>query len=78
MELQIRNISKKYQKEYAVSHFSATLTPGTLIGLAGPNGAGKSTFLKMLATLIRPTSFSLKYRQFILCCRERISENIVP
>ena len=56
MELQIRNISKKYQKEYAVSHFSATLTPGTFIGLAGPNGAGKSTFLKMLATLIRPTS----------------------
>lgn len=56
MELKIRDISKKYQKEYAVSHFSATLTPGTLIGLVGPNGAGKSTFLKMLATLIRPTS----------------------
>ncbi len=39
----------------AVDGVSLELVRGELLGLLGPNGAGKSTFIKMLATLVRPT-----------------------
>lgn len=44
-----------YGKMQALSDVTLTLKSGGLIGLVGPNGAGKSTFLKILATLLRPS-----------------------
>ena len=40
----------------AVDRVSLTVGRGEIFGLVGPNGAGKTTLVKMLATLIRPTS----------------------
>jgi ABC-2 type transport system permease protein len=40
----------------AVDHASFDVWPGEVFGLVGPNGAGKTTLVKMLATLILPTS----------------------
>jgi len=40
----------------AVDGLSFSVRPGTIFGLLGPNGAGKSTTLKILTTLVRPTS----------------------
>ncbi len=37
---------------------SFTVAPGEIFGFLGPNGAGKSTTIKMLCTLLRPTSGS--------------------
>jgi ABC-2 type transport system ATP-binding protein len=40
----------------AARDISLHANPGEIVGVVGPNGAGKSTTLKMLATLVRPTS----------------------
>ncbi len=55
MQLEIQNISKKYNKNnYGIKDFSMTIDKG-ILGLLGPNGAGKSTLLKMIATVSNPT-----------------------
>jgi ABC-2 type transport system ATP-binding protein len=48
----------------AVADVSLTVEPGEIFGLIGPNGAGKSTFIKMLITLLRPTSGSARVAGF--------------
>jgi sodium transport system ATP-binding protein len=40
----------------AVDHVSFTAEPGRILGLLGVNGAGKTTALRMLSTVIKPTS----------------------
>ena len=40
----------------AVDELSLTVEPGEIFGLLGSNGAGKTTTLRMLATMLRPTS----------------------
>ncbi|MEM9827178.1 MAG: ATP-binding cassette domain-containing protein [Planctomycetota bacterium] len=40
----------------AVDHVSLTVRPGQIFGLLGPNGAGKTTVLRILSTVLSPTS----------------------
>ncbi|MBQ4802089.1 ABC transporter ATP-binding protein [Aquimarina sp. MMG015] len=55
MKLEIKNVSKKYNRnKYGLKDFSITIEKG-ILGLLGPNGAGKSTLLKMIATISKPT-----------------------
>ena len=55
MQLQIQNVSKRYNKnKYGVRNLSISIEKG-ILGLLGPNGAGKSTLLKMIATVSKPT-----------------------
>ncbi|MEJ2720233.1 MAG: ATP-binding cassette domain-containing protein, partial [bacterium] len=44
----------------AVAGVSFTCRPGRIFSLLGPNGAGKTTTLRMIATLLKPTSGSIK------------------
>lgn len=55
MELTITNLSKKFQDMVAVNQVSYTMTTG-VYGLLGVNGAGKTTLMRMLCTLLNPTS----------------------
>src|SRR5215213_6205316 len=48
----------------AVDGLTFTVRRGSIFGLLGPNGAGKTTTLKMLTTLLRPTSGSLTVEGF--------------
>jgi ABC-2 type transport system ATP-binding protein len=54
--LEIRNLSKKYKEVNAVDDLSFTVHEGDIYGFLGQNGAGKSTTIRMLLTLVRPTS----------------------
>ncbi len=49
-------IRRKVKEVVAVDDISFSIKPGELFGLLGPNGAGKTTTIKMLTTLLIPTS----------------------
>ncbi|MCS6819702.1 MAG: ABC transporter ATP-binding protein [Chitinophagales bacterium] len=53
---ELKNLSKHYGKLIAVDSINISIPRGEIFGLLGPNGAGKSTTLRMMLSLIRPTS----------------------
>lgn len=56
--IEVRELTKKFGDVTAVDAVSFSVPAGQVFGLLGPNGAGKTTTLRMLATLIEPTSGS--------------------
>jgi len=50
------DLVKRFGDHVAVDHITFTVGEGEVFGLLGPNGAGKSTIIKMLTTLLLPTS----------------------
>ena len=55
MELSFDRLTKHYGRKIAVDCVSAVLKPG-VYGLLGANGAGKTTLMRMLCTILEPTS----------------------
>lgn len=51
-----KNITKKFGDNLAVDRLSISIPKGEVFGLLGPNGAGKTTTLRILTSLISPTS----------------------
>ena len=54
--VEVRHLRKEYGDFTAVKDLSLSLEPGEIFGFIGPNGAGKTTTIKVLATLLEPTS----------------------
>jgi ABC-2 type transport system ATP-binding protein len=54
--LEVRNLHKSYGDLDAVKGISFALNPGDVFGFIGSNGAGKTTTIRMIATLLEPTS----------------------
>src|SRR5690348_7057389 len=54
--IDVRSIVKKFGDFTAVNGISFAVEEGEIFGLLGPNGAGKSTLIRMLTTLLPPTS----------------------
>ncbi len=54
--IRINHLHKEYKGLTAVKDLSLHLEAGDIFGFIGPNGAGKTTTIKMLATLLKPTS----------------------
>ncbi|MDD4978441.1 MAG: ABC transporter ATP-binding protein [Gallionella sp.] len=54
MQLEIRNLTKRYDQKRGLTPTSFDVHKGELIAIVGHNGAGKSTLLKMLANWIVP------------------------
>lgn len=52
----VEDLTRYYNSHAAVDHISFSVKKGQVFGLLGPNGAGKSTTIKMLTTLLPPTS----------------------
>ena len=61
-------LNKKQQKEFnttatnvvPVDHISFECQPGRIFSLLGPNGAGKTTTLRMISTMVKPTSGTIE------------------
>jgi len=58
--IQVKNLVKKYGKFTAVNNISFNVKKGQIFAFLGPNGAGKTTTIKMLTTLLNPTSGEIK------------------
>lgn len=54
--IEVTDISKKFGDVHAVEHISFSVEAGKIFAFLGPNGAGKTTTIKMLTTLLDPTS----------------------
>jgi ABC-2 type transport system ATP-binding protein len=54
--IDVRNLVKTFGGFTAVNGVSFTVEEGEIFGLLGPNGAGKSTLIRMMTTLMTPTS----------------------
>jgi ABC-2 type transport system ATP-binding protein len=50
------SLTRKFKDLIAVDNLTVSVESGEVFGLLGPNGAGKTTVVKMLSTLLRPTS----------------------
>ena len=55
MKLELDGLTKEFGDFTAVNHIDLTMTNG-VYGLLGVNGAGKTTLMRMLCTLLKPTS----------------------
>jgi ABC-2 type transport system ATP-binding protein len=58
--IKVNNLSKQYREVKAVNDISFTVNTGDIYGFLGQNGAGKSTTIRMLLTLIEPTSGTIE------------------
>ncbi|MBC7186201.1 MAG: ATP-binding cassette domain-containing protein [Calditrichaeota bacterium] len=54
--IRVDELTKRFKSLTAVDRVSFAVEEGELFGLLGPNGAGKTTLMRMLTTLLQPTS----------------------
>lgn len=59
VEIEVRNLTKKYKNFTAVDHISFNVLKGEVVGFIGANGAGKSTTIKMMTGILTPDDGSV-------------------
>lgn len=62
--ISIAGLTKEFNGRVVVDRVSLEIPGGVVYGLLGPNGAGKTTIVRMLSTLLKPTSGTAKVNGF--------------
>src|SRR5579859_5862364 len=63
-DIEVEKLTKCFGDFCAVKELTFTVSHGEIFGLLGPNGAGKSTLIRMLTTLVPPTSGKARVNGF--------------
>jgi ABC-2 type transport system ATP-binding protein len=63
-DVEVDKLTKRFGEFTAVDELSFSVEHGEIFGLLGPNGAGKSTLIRMLTTLVPPTSGTARVNSF--------------
>jgi ABC-2 type transport system ATP-binding protein len=80
-DVEVENLTKRFGEFCAVDGISFSVNHGEVFGLLGPNGAGKSTLIRMLTTLVLPTSGHARINGFdiVTAANEvRLSIGVIP
>ncbi len=64
MMIKVENLTKKFKDFVAVDDISFAVDSGEIFAFLGPNGAGKTTTIKMLTTVLGPTSGQIQINGF--------------
>ena len=70
--IETRELTRRFGTVTAVDALSLAVRPGEVFGLLGPNGAGKTTTIKMLITLLPPTSGSATVSGYDVIADQRL------
>ncbi|MDD7795157.1 ABC transporter ATP-binding protein [Clostridium sp. 'White wine YQ'] len=62
--LKVDNLSKIFKEIKAVDELSFTVEEGEIVGLLGENGAGKTTTLRMISTMLKPSSGTINVNNY--------------
>ena len=54
--VETRDLTRRYGTTLALDHLTLQVAQGAIFGFIGPNGAGKTTTMRILTTLLRPSS----------------------
>jgi ABC-2 type transport system ATP-binding protein len=79
--IDVKDVVKSFGTFTAVKGISFTVAEGEIFGLLGPNGAGKSTLIRMMTTLLPPTSGTVAINGFDVATRAddvRRSIGVIP
>jgi len=75
--VETQNLTRRFGQLVALSDVSFTVDPGEIFGLIGPNGAGKSTLIKILTTMLPPSSGRARVAGFdVLDAPEQVRRRI--
>ncbi|RME35047.1 MAG: heme ABC exporter ATP-binding protein CcmA, partial [Thermoflexia bacterium] len=66
--IEVRSLTRTFGPHVALAGVDLTVEAGEYVTLVGPNGAGKTTLLRILATLIRPTSGTVRIAGMDVAC----------
>lgn len=58
--IELDQVTKAFGERLILESFSASIPPGSIVGIVGPNGAGKTTLLKMITGQEQPDSGSIR------------------
>lgn len=58
--IEVKDVSKKFGRHMALGGVSLSVSSGESFAILGPNGAGKTTLVRILSTLIKPSSGTVK------------------
>lgn len=75
--LEVKDLCKQYDKVLAVNNVSFDIEKGEIFSLIGPNGAGKTSTIRMISTLLTPTSGDAVVNGFsVIKHPDKVRENI--
>lgn len=75
MEIEIRNLCKTYGTKLVLDNICMNIPEG-MYGLLGENGSGKTTLMRILATVLEPSSGSLRIDGTDLRMKRRLRQVI--
>ncbi len=75
--LRTSNLGKQYKNRWAAKEINLEVRRGDVFGFLGPNGAGKSTSIRMILSLIRPTTGTVElFGHDLFTQRESALQNV--
>ncbi len=63
--IELNNVTKAYDDKLLIDNFTASIPPGSIVGVIGPNGAGKTTLMRMITGQEAPDSGTIEIGQTV-------------